>query len=315
MEISVIIPVYNGERYLVECLDSVLSQKGVNYEVIIVDDGSTDSSGIIADRYASHDKELRVIHVANGGLSYARNHGIDIARGDTIVFVDADDMLFDNALGAMHKAMCETAADVIVAGFLSKSRSRCRMVAPSLNTHIISGTDAVRTMLYQHHFESSAWAKMYRRELFERNRFTPGLYYEDLDFNYRCLLDCKCVAVSDTPVYFYRQHAASILHVWAPRRLDVLTVVDNIEAHVTEHNKSLLPAARDRKFAAAYNVFLSASANKQHDVANRCYDIIKRYRRFILKDKHVRIKDRIGAFVSLFGRNAIKFVALLSGRS
>lgn len=115
--ISVIVPVYNVEKYLPRCIDSILAQTFTDFELILVDDGSPDNCGAICDEYAAKDKRVRVIHKSNGGVSSARNAGLDAASGEYVTFVDSDDYIAEDRLKQMHSSIFESKADIAVAGF------------------------------------------------------------------------------------------------------------------------------------------------------------------------------------------------------
>lgn len=313
--ISVIIPAYNSESFLSECVDSVLAQRGFaspqEMEIIIVDDGSTDTTGAIADRYAAADSRVKVLHVPNGGLSYARNHGMDAALGDYLCFVDADDILLPDALRSLRIAILRSSADVAVASMICARQCPADVCAPKLHPRMINGIRAVELMLYQRGFLSSASAKLYRSSSVGALRFTNGLYYEDLDFNFRFLLDCQRVAFDPAPVYFYRQHSDSILHQWTPKREHVLRVVDDIERQIATTAPSLLGAAADRKLSANFNIFICAHNNGRNDLADKCWDVIRAYRRRSLTDKCVRMKNKIGILISYLGRRSFALASKL----
>lgn len=325
--ISVIIPVYNSRKFLRQCLDSVLTQDFSDFEVVAVDDGSTDDSGVILDEIAAADSRLRVIHTSNCGLSAARNKGIDAAQGEWLTFVDSDDVLLPRALARMNKSVSgngdsksaqdATTTDVVFYRWLQGTEAHCNnkdiaeLASGSGSVYTLTGFQAAEDVTYRYRgLEPTAWAKLYRRELFDGLRFTAGTWYEDVDFTYRLLLKAHKVAVSNDVVYFYRQHPASFLHVWNHRRLDILTVTDRMLDWCGEHCPALLPAARDRRFSAYYNIFVLASRNGQYDVARSCWDVIRQYRREVLFSRKTRFKNRMGALLSYAGSRIAKVMAL-----
>jgi len=328
--ISVIVPVYNGGRYLRRCLQSVCDgQHGVDYEVIIVNDGSTDSSLDIAMEFVrgadseSPAAEVRVLTQANAGLSCARNAGIDVCRGNRIVFVDADDVLYDGALKLMSEIMTVSGDDMVMMGHTTEqSPDDVYKVSCCKGYRRMPAIDACRKILYQDTLIPAAWGKMYRRWIFDRVRFAPGLYYEDVDWCVRALFECRSIAYASTPVYFYRMHEESFLHKWSEKRLDVLTVVDNLETMVDgvlslcDDGKDcrvsfLRDAVADRKFSANYNIFLLAREHRRRDVARRCWHVIRAYRRKVLFDRESRCKNRLGAVLSYLGADITYLVSRL----
>lgn len=306
--VSIVLPVYNGENYLAEAVDSVIGQAFHDWELIIVDDGSTDSSGAVADKYLMADSRVRVIHAPNGGLSVARNRGIEAARAPWIYFLDADDAMHPFALEALVKAVeLDSDVDLAVAGFCF---DRAQFVGATYDFELMSPERLVEATLYQEPgIVHTAWGKLYRSEIFAKEQFTPGLYYEDLDFFYRYVLHCRATAVSRAPLYFYRQHPASIMHTWDARRLDVLGVTERIESYMFESYPSLVRAARDRRLSANFNIFINASQAGQGDVARQCWTLVRRYRLGSLFDGRVRAKNKVGVLLSFFGSRLFKTFA------
>ena len=306
--ISVIVPVYNVERYIRECIDSILSQTFTDWELILVDDGSTDSCPSVLDAYASTDRRIRVIHKENGGLSSARNSGLECARGEFIVFVDGDDALYPEALKQLMDVHSETDAD-LVEGSFTYGKSVPKIKRGDYTVKIYTPRDAIEDVLYQKILLPSAWGKLYRKKLFGNIRFREGILYEDLDVFYLLFAECNKIAFVSAPVYFYRMASGSILHVWNRRRADVLDVTERIEKHIAENNPSLLPAARDRRLSANFNIFSLASIHGEKGIAERCWKTICAYRGKSLFDPNVRLKNKAGIMLSYLGKNVFKSVA------
>lgn len=306
--ISVIVPVYNGERYLSACIESVLAQSYADTELIIVDDGSTDSSGTIADRYARDYSGIKVIHCENGGMSAARNVGIEASTGEYVYFLDSDDMMHPEALACLFQAFEDMGVDLVIGSAVigeTYNIKRTHNMAYSL----MLPEEVIKNSLYQNGILHAPWGKLYKKNLLDKVRFTNGLCYEDLDFFYRYCLLCDRIAVTFEKLYFYRQHPASIMHTWSPQRLDVLNVVDEIERYMSENNQDLLSAARDRKLSANFNIFILAHLNGQPDVADKCWQVIKNYRAGSLIDSNVRLKNKAGILLSYLGPKAFAYIS------
>lgn len=309
--ISVIVPAYNSEAFLAECLDSILSQEGLaaGMEVIIIDDGSTDSTGSIADDYAYRDTRIHVLHTSNGGPSRARNIGMDIARGNYLCFVDSDDILFPGALRGMRDVLDSTDAEALATSMILGETYPAVKIPSEIRTVSLDRKQALAKFLYQEVFFASVWAKLFRREAIGNLRFVEGLYYEDLEFNFRFLSRCNSIVFATIPVYFYRQHPKSILHTWSTKRTHVLDVVDVIEDSVSRNIPELSVAAADRKFAANFNIFILASREHQTNLADKCWKVIQNYRKSVIRDSRSRLKNKVGAILSYTGR---KFLLLIS---
>ncbi|WP_352398170.1 glycosyltransferase family 2 protein [[Clostridium] aminophilum] len=215
--ISVIVPVYNVKPYLEESIQSVIHQTFRDLEIILVDDGSTDGSGEICDRYAEIDSRIRVIHQENRGLSAARNAGLDICHGDIIAFLDSDDAFLENALEVMEKAMRASGADIVECNFSSfprKKRSNLRntpmqKAIPNHKPGLYSGPEAMKLNLYRT-ISNSVWNKIYRREIWNRFRFRSGQNFEDTDIILPVLHSARNVYLLDDVLILYRRRPESI---------------------------------------------------------------------------------------------------------
>ena len=308
-QISIIIPVYNGERYLEECLQSVADQTFGDFEVLVVNDGSTDSSKEIARRFAEKDPRFQLIDIKNSGVSKARNTGIDKATGRYLTFVDSDDCLHPTALERMASLLEKEDASVCVCTYSTGLEFSIGEIARKTPERY-SYKSAMKRALYQSRIMNSAWGVLFERDLLRPNiRFREGIRYEDLDAFYRFYEKAKKIIFIDEPLYFYRNNEKSFIHTWSVERLDVLDVTDRIVEYVRERYPSLLKAANDRRFSAHYNILLLMLSNNITDrvALARCLKVIKQNRMKILLDPHVRLKNKIGALVSYGGLKSIRF--------
>lgn len=304
--VSIIVPVYNVEKYIGECIESIIAQTYNDWELILVDDGSTDFSGRISDQYASKDSRISVVHIENGGLSCARNKGIEVAKGDLITFVDGDDVLYPYSLSLLVGIINDSGADIAMGVFNRAAEySVIDTYSNKLKVRLYTSVSAIEGVLYQKEIHHSASAKIYRRDLFEKIKFTEGILYEDLDFFYKVFVKCKRIAYIDIPVYFYRNTPGSILNSWSTKRFDVLEVTANIEKFIAKEYPALLPAARDRRLSANFNMLALASIRNEKTTADKCWEIIKKYRRESLLNPKVRLKNKFGILLSYIGRRPL----------
>lgn len=210
--LSVIVPVYNVEEYLPRCVDSILAQTYENLEIILVDDGTKDNSDKICDAYAEKDSRIKVIHKENGGLSSARNAGIDIAKGDYLAFVDSDDWIEPDmyeqmlALAEQHgvKLVCAGRYDVD-----SENGQKTIGLCPP-KEECISGQEMVRRIFLWDNMDSAAVDKLYHRSLFRGIRYPLGKVCEDVPTTYRIVLNAGQVAMCPKPMYNYYHRPGSI---------------------------------------------------------------------------------------------------------
>lgn len=301
--ISVIIPAYNAQAYLRECLESVLAQSFSDWEAIIVNDGSTDSTCDIAAGFTARDSRFRLVSTPNGGLSSARNAGIAEARGQWLTYLDSDDTLYPDALAKlMAAASVAENIDIVVAGL---SRSRDVAAATDGRVEIMSGLTALEQGLYQRSVTTSACAKLFRRGVVADIRFPDGLYYEDLLYCVETLRRSARVAVIGDVIYYYRDNPSSFINTFTQRRLDVLQVTARVEG-MLEGDEVLQRAARDRRLSACFNIYgllaVHDSDGRYSDVSVQCWRLIKDYRRDSLFNPQVRLKNKLGILLSYMGR-------------
>lgn len=217
--VSVIVPVYNVEKYLCECVDSILAQTYKNLEVILVDDGSTDSCPKICDEYAKHDKRVLVVHQKNGGLSAARNAGAEVATGEYIVFVDSDDFVSCNFIETLLEPVCAGEKNCVVAcsykkfGVGEKLQTKQDVL---LEAEILqSGNSRFAKLSLFDFMQKNGWmvscAKLYKTSVCKKNKFPVGKLHEDEFTTYKFCYESDAVVYTEKELYFYRQHSGSIM--------------------------------------------------------------------------------------------------------
>ena len=211
--ISIIIPVYNAEDYLDRCIQSILSQNFGSYEVILVDDGSTDSSSLICDRYSATDSRFRTIHKANGGVSSARNVGIDLAKGEYLMFVDSDDALLPDALKALTDGL--EGEDMVLGGYVAYMDlvPKKEMNPRAAQTFAGENMNGFFNRYIRRNCEmlDAPWAKLFRRKAVGRLRFNERLSYaEDKLFVFTFLSSCGSVRTCPEMVYAYHLRSGSL---------------------------------------------------------------------------------------------------------
>lgn len=290
--ISVIIPIYNVEAYLRECLNSVISQTYGNWECIMVDDASTDESARIAEEFCNADPRFRLLrHTQNRGLSAARNTGLDNAAGVLVTFVDSDDFIDARMLELGARYFGREDADIVCFGFGGDKRVG--------KVEFFEGKVILERILYQTGpINGSSCGKIFRKTLFCELRYTEGITYEDLDLVDRIFLQARRVAVVPERMYFYRQREGSITNTWSSRRLDVLRVTERMEARQTDGR--LRKAARDRRFAANFNMLLLMRRNGLGDSeeARECKAQLRRLCGEVMRNPFARFKNRAGAVLA-----------------
>lgn len=211
--ISVVVPVYNVENYLSICIESIIYQDYKNIEIILVDDGSTDSSGKICEKYKLLDNRIRVIHQQNGGLSNARNVGIKIAKGEYIGFVDSDDWIAKKMYSTLISLCEEKETDIAVCERILVESDFIDDNGTSGEVYIASTDEALDVLYKDEKYYSHAWNKLYKRELFDNIQFPNGKTFEDIYIMHDIFSLSKRVAFIDKGLYYYRSRYNSIARV------------------------------------------------------------------------------------------------------
>lgn len=210
--ISVIVPVYNVESCLAKCLDSIIRQTYIDLDIIIIDDGSTDGSGGICDKFAEADVRIRVFHTENRGLSAARNIGLDVAIGEWIGFVDADDWIEHDMYEELFKRAQEVNADLVECGWYRVSQERTERI--SKDSCLLSRDKAVHALI-NGTIDDCVWNKLWKKSCFEGVRFPNRRAYEDIATTCQVISKINLVYCVDVNKYHYRQRTQSISHTYS----------------------------------------------------------------------------------------------------
>jgi len=229
--ISVVIPVYKVEQYLSECVDSILNQTYDALEIILVDDGSPDSCGKICDEYAKRDSRIKVIHKENGGLSDARNAGIDIASGDYITFVDSDDYIAKDMIEKLYSALIKNNADVSLCARYCFGDKIETFIFPEKNECIVLGEkNKYESLDFILHNCWEAWSKLFKINLFKEFRYPKGVLYEDFSLTPKIFFYVSRSVFIPEGLYYYRIRDDSIMTQIPQSKVDLIRNADeNIE--------------------------------------------------------------------------------------
>ena len=245
--ISVIVPIYKVEKYLCECVDSIINQTYKKLEIILVDDGSPDGCGEICDKYAEQDERISVIHKKNGGLSDARNAGIKQCKGEYIVFVDSDDYMTFNGIELLVNSIISNDADIVVGGVKKFEDSTKNIIwKTSLDSPEIvqNSKEAIIDVLEN---GCASWARIYKSSLYKNILFPVGEINEDEAIVIDLLKNSKKIVKINDLVYCYRYRSESITSTnWTAKKLDwVNHCKSNIES-VADIDKDLIYYAEKR---------------------------------------------------------------------
>ena len=298
--VSIVVPVYNVEKYLKRCVDSILEQSYSNFELILVDDGSTDNSGKICDELKNIDERITVYHKVNCGLSDARNYGIDRANGDYITFIDSDDYIHREFLKTLTDLINKYDADMSVVGTLiiDEGKSKGEVSQDNIVEKCITNEEALKHMLTRKVFGTSAWGKLYRKDLFDEIRYPKGLLYEDTCTTPYVIDKCKSVAYNSKRMYYWIQRSGSITHTsLSERDFKLFDTLDKLIKFINTNYPNISEAAEGRYIDDSFItimrrlVYSDDYLEKAEYVRSKCNN----YWKSASKNKYVRKRRRLEA--------------------
>lgn len=294
--ISVIVPVYNVELYLKRCVDSIIEQSYNNIEIILVNDGATDSSPEICDFYARTDSRIRVIHKENGGLSSARNAGINIMNGKYVLLIDSDDYIEKDMISKLYFVAQEKKADIVTCQFVKVFDDKNNQYpSNNQNMKIWTGKQSLVQMFYPGGIGWSACNKMYRATLFENIRYTEGVYWEDMATTYKLYEKCSVVVETPYRLYFYYIRNSGITGKKSTKRAyDAVINTEKLAVYFAINYPQIqnVPLAFYGKIAPNFLVTL-VCAGEYEEIQKKCFYAIKRYSKLAIKADFVKRKHKI----------------------
>lgn len=306
--ISLIIPVYNVVDYFDKCMESVLSQTYENYEVILVDDGSTDGCGEKCDRYAELDKRVKAYHQKNQGLSAARNFGVCQANAEYISFVDSDDYISNDYLEYLYDLKQKFDAGMSSAGIYKVYSDKNDIMADSgaiCAEKCISAEEALKLMCYDEEISVSASGKLYRKSQVLKHPYPEGRLYEDLATTCKLVAENERIAVSDKPIYYYLIRKGSIMQrEMNSKQMDIVYAADEQLNYIRAVYPALEQAARIRRVKAILgmmtrcSLFSAPHARMYYKSIRDCF---KQDVSSVMKDHHVGFLVKIQTLIVLMG--------------
>lgn len=301
--ISIIIPVYNGEPYLAECLDSVLAQTVPELEVLVIDDGSTDGTSAILEAYAAKSPCLRVIPQIHAGLSAGRNNGVRSARGEWICFVDADDRLEPDYAEYLYSLYEKTGCPMTACNHSIDSATRSFPAYPeSEEVTLLSAKDAFGRVLYHDLVDVSAWGKLYRRTLFEGLSYPEGHNFEDTWLFGDLLNAAGGIAIGSRVKYHYRFTADSLSKKVNPEKaMEYPESVDRLIAAAKNADSRLEPGCIRRKVHAALSVRRRLIRSGDTDTRQKLNAVVRSQGPAVLKDPRAPLRDKLAIGALLMG--------------
>ena len=301
-KISIILPVYNVANYLNKCMDSILNQTYSNYELIIIDDGSTDNSGKICDEYKLKDNRIQVIHQKNLGLSAARNKGINLSTGKYITFIDSDDFVDNQYIEILYKTILDNKADISICdkNYYSKNKRNISKIIKDYKFEIISKEETYKRMFLKKGIGFAVWAKLYKTGILKQNKFTEGKLYEDIFIINSLIESANKIVVTNYNGYYYLKRTESITSKKFSKKnmdliegskifkdfmflnypnLDKYTIRGYINANYAIYNKAILDKNYKKEYCSIRKEILSY---KKEIFTNNIYSKSMKLQTFLL---------------------------------
>ena len=273
VKISVIVPIFNAEKYLDSCINSVLEQTYSNWELILIDDGSTDKSGIIADEYKRRDTRIHVIHQENAGVSSARNRGLDVASGDYISFLDADDEFTPDCLEKLMNAAIRSNVDIVAAKYCGEVSSNIINAQDS----IWRGEDALKHSLMDDPFTYLACTKLFRRSIIGETRFSSELRVsEDTYFLFHLLCKRPSFLPIQEEVYIYKHNPDSVTRAaFSERHFDVLRACELKYELIQKQFPEMLELAKNMQLKACMCLLRVLAVRTKNEYRNKEKELLR----------------------------------------
>lgn len=296
--ISVIIPAYNVSPYIKKCIDSVLGQEFHDFEVLLVDDGSTDNTGELCDQLASEDQRIKAYHKTNGGLSDARNYGIDRASGEYLTFIDSDDYITPDYLSYLKYLIDKIPECKLSICSLYNVFSANGKIVDNGNGQemILSPEKCLQMMCYHNLVDTCAYAKLYHRSIFDQVRYPKGKLFEDIGTTYKLINQCDNISCGFKPKYYYVLRPGSIVNsTYNPKKLDLLEMTDQMARDVSSLFPSLENAVLRRRVYARFstlNQMLDVKDERALAERKKLIQFIHDYQKTVMHDPLTPCRDR-----------------------
>lgn len=300
--ISIIVPVYNVEKYLPKCLDSIMNQTYKNLEIILVDDGSTDNSGIICDKYSEGDRRIKVIHKENGGLSDARNKGLDIAKGEYVGFVDSDDYIAEDMYEYLYAFILENNLDVAMCASCDVYEDKI-IYPKNFESIILDKKEKIIENIFINPFGGAAvsvCSKLFKYDVIKNIRFDFGKTYEDVYFLLKWIANTNNFGRGDKVKYYYVQRGESITHqkFYNDKILDVVDGYKKNYKIISQKYPEATKAAEVRlwwAYRVAIGRIYDCKDYKENTlVAQKIQNELRKNLIDILKNKYISFKGKVG---------------------
>ena len=302
--VSIVIPIYNVEKYLKKCINAVINQTYSNIEIILVDDGSPDSCGYICDDFAAKDSRIKVIHKENGGLSDARNAGINIAKGQYITFIDSDDFVSNDYVEYLLNVLKENNTKISTCGhYICFDKKKIEKT--SLESKKISRENAMIDILYDNEIDICSWGKLYDISLFKKTRFPKGKIFEDTATTYKLFDMCDYIAIGKESKYYYIMRNDSITtKKFNINKMDLIEMTEEMCAFLKKKYPSMIKACNRRlmwSYMSTYTKIVYTNKNEFIEEKKVIKKYIKDNRKNVLRDVNISKRDKISLIIFPLG--------------
>lgn len=304
--ISVIVPIYNVQRYLEKCIKTIVNQTYKNLEIILIDDGSTDKSSDICDNWKQKDSRIKVIHKANEGLAKARNTGIEISTGKYLFFVDSDDYIELDIIENLYENIIQTSADISICGFYIETYEKMIPYCSS-NEFVVNSEDALKKLFMHDNISIAIWNKLYKKELFEKIRFPNCRIHEELMTIYKLLDIANKISHISKTGYHYVQRQGSLLHSeFNNNPLYILEIGEEILEFIKSKYSNILEEAEIFFLGQLNKCILVSYKKKLRKEYKILKEKLKEYIPQILKNTKMKLKIKLKSIlIAYFGFSRI----------
>ena len=303
--ISVIVPAYNVKKYVEKCVDSIINQTFSDYELILVDDGSTDGTSELCDELAKKSDKIRVFHKENGGLSDARNLGMDKAKGEYITFIDSDDYVAPTYLEELYVPIYKDDADVSITPTVWFFENAQPVADNKVGYEIASAEAAVQKMLLREKISHTAGGKLYKKELWENIYFPVGRLYEDYLTTFLVMENVKKVGITNAALYYYLQREDSIMHYKCNERtVTIVEATEQVTPRIITTWPNLEIESLDNQVAQCLKCkqhILNEASHKFGEIEENIKIIVNRNKKKLLFSKKTPKKDKVKILCFLLG--------------
>ena len=318
--ISVIIPVYNVEKYIKRCLESVINQTYKDIEIIIIDDGSTDNSGIICEEYSKRDKRIKVVHTENAGAARARNIGLDMAKGEYISFIDSDDWIMLNFLSTLLYLCKDNDADIAKCETIDVKDENFKINNNNTEIKIYNSKEIMNSIYSQPKlFNVAVMNKLYKRKIFENLRFKEGIINEDEDILCKVIYNAETIVITNQVLYCYFLSENSVTRSkFRVKNLDILDIFKDRMEFLKNNGYIEIYRQTEAQYLRIIGIFYyNIFKNDWKDKEKYLDDLLQRRNNInnnIKHNKYINFKDRIRLLLCLKFQFILSFIYFLKNK-